>query len=214
MSAISAAPTAWTIRSSARKRTSPARLQSIAEPGQIILSYETYALVRDMLSGHALEPIRMKGIAHPVVPYAVDGVLGDEGVTHKLFSEHMPGLDLYLDPSAMNEDGAARVKALLQQALDSIEAGRRRRPASAGYVAAERECPLRIAMIGAGAMGSVFGVALGARRCRSGACSIPTARISKQSRLAGCMSRRPMVRRHCDLARPRMQRRLARPISR
>ncbi len=68
-----------------------ARLQSIAEPGQIILSYETYALVRDMLSGRALDPIRMKGISHPVVPYAVDGVLGDEGVTHQLFSEHMPG---------------------------------------------------------------------------------------------------------------------------
>jgi adenylate cyclase len=105
-----------------------ARLQSIAEPGQVILSYETYALVRDMLSGHALAPIRMKGIAHPVVPYVVDGVLGDEGVTHQLFSEHMPGLDLYLDPSAMNEDGAARVKALLEQALAAIEAGRRRGP--------------------------------------------------------------------------------------
>jgi len=105
-----------------------ARLQSIAEPGQIILSYETYALVRDMLSGRALEPIRMKGISHPVVPYAVDGVLGGEGVTHKLFSEHMPGLDLYLDPSAMNEDGAVRVKALLEQALAAIEAGRRRGP--------------------------------------------------------------------------------------
>lgn len=105
-----------------------ARLQSIAEPGQIILSYETYALVRDMLSGRALDPIRMKGISHPVVPYAVDGVLGDEGVTHQLFSEHMPGLDLYLDPSAMNEDGAARVKALLEQALAAIEAGRRRGP--------------------------------------------------------------------------------------
>ncbi|MFO0992029.1 MAG: adenylate/guanylate cyclase domain-containing protein [Hyphomicrobiales bacterium] len=105
-----------------------ARLQSIAEPGQVILSYETYALVRDMLSGHALAPIRMKGIAHPVVPYVVDGVLGDEGVTHKLFSEHMPGLDLYLDPSAMNEDGAARVKALLEQALAAIESGGRRGP--------------------------------------------------------------------------------------
>jgi class 3 adenylate cyclase len=109
-----------------------ARLQSIAEPGQIILSYETYALVRDMLSGHALEPIRMKGIAHPVVPYAVDGLLSDDGVTHKLFSEHMPGLDLYLDPSAMNEDGAARVKVLLEQALATIEAGRRRGPQPQG----------------------------------------------------------------------------------
>ena len=30
-----------------------ARLQSIAEPGQIVLSYETYALVRDLVVAHA-----------------------------------------------------------------------------------------------------------------------------------------------------------------
>jgi len=100
-----------------------ARLQSIAEPGQIILSYETYALVRDMLSGRALAPIQMKGIAHPVVPYVVDGVLNSEGVAQKLFSEHMPGLDLYLDPSALNEDAARRIKALLEQAITAIDAG-------------------------------------------------------------------------------------------
>ncbi len=105
-----------------------ARLQSIAEPGQIILSYETYALVRDMLSGHPLPAIQMKGIAHPVVPYVVDGVLGSGGVAHKLFSEHMPGLDLYLDPSALNEDAAARIKALLEQAITALEPGGKHRP--------------------------------------------------------------------------------------
>jgi class 3 adenylate cyclase len=39
-----------------------ARLQSAAEPGRIVLSYETYALVRDRVSAHALDEIRMKGI--------------------------------------------------------------------------------------------------------------------------------------------------------
>src|SRR5262249_24127280 len=40
-----------------------ARLQAIAEPGQIVLSYETYALVRDMVVAHALPPIMIKGIS-------------------------------------------------------------------------------------------------------------------------------------------------------
>src|SRR5581483_11141771 len=41
-----------------------ARLQSIAEPGQIVISYETYALVREIIDAHALPPITMKGIWH------------------------------------------------------------------------------------------------------------------------------------------------------
>ena len=56
-----------------------ARLQSIAEPGDIVMSYETYALVRDMVVAHALPPITMKGISREVVPYAVKGVLDAAG---------------------------------------------------------------------------------------------------------------------------------------
>ena len=44
-----------------------ARLQSIAEPGHIVISYETYALVRDILVAHALPPITMKGISREIV---------------------------------------------------------------------------------------------------------------------------------------------------
>src|SRR5437763_16096262 len=75
-----------------------ARLQSIAEPGQIVMSYETYVLVRDMLSAHALPPIEMKGIAHPVVPYVVDGVSNAAGHEHRLCSGHVRRLAFYPDP--------------------------------------------------------------------------------------------------------------------
>jgi adenylate cyclase len=101
-----------------------ARLQSIAEPGRIVLSYETYVLVRDMLSAHAFPPIEMKGIARPVVPYVVDGMVNDTGREHRLFSEHAPGLDLYLDPSALSEEEAARTKLILEQAIAALDAGK------------------------------------------------------------------------------------------
>ena len=51
-----------------------ARLQSIAEPGGIVVSYETYALARDVIAAHALAPITMKGISREVIPYSLDNV--------------------------------------------------------------------------------------------------------------------------------------------
>ena len=53
-----------------------ARLQSIAEPGHIVLSYESYALVRDFVVAHALPSITMKGVSREVVPYSVEGLIG------------------------------------------------------------------------------------------------------------------------------------------
>ena len=50
-----------------------ARLQSSAEPGGIVISYETYALVRDIVRATPQEPITMKGIRRQIVPYVVEG---------------------------------------------------------------------------------------------------------------------------------------------
>ena len=104
-----------------------ARLQSIAEPGSIVVSYETHALVRDMTDVHALEPITMKGISRPVIPYTVDGLRGESGSNAVVVSEHSTGLDLYLDPAMLDPSAAERARAVLQSALDAIE---RRTPPS------------------------------------------------------------------------------------
>src|SRR5258707_8393001 len=58
-----------------------ARLQSIAEPGGIVISYETFALVSDIITAHALPSIAMKGISRDVVPYSVDSIV--DGSTEK-----------------------------------------------------------------------------------------------------------------------------------
>ena len=98
-----------------------ARLQSIAEPGHIVISYETYALVRDMLVAHALPPITMKGISREVVPYAVEGMLDAAGEKIEIFSEHMTGLDFYLDPTMVDTRAAEHVRAVLRNALAALE---------------------------------------------------------------------------------------------
>ena len=98
-----------------------ARLQSIAEPGQIVVSYETYALVRRGVAAHPLPPIMMKGIGREVVPYAVEGVLDGGGVTTEIFSEHLVGVDFYLDPAKVPADTSERLRHVLQRAIASLE---------------------------------------------------------------------------------------------
>jgi class 3 adenylate cyclase len=100
-----------------------ARLQSVAEPGQIILSYETYALVREAYVARSLTPIEMKGIGRPIVPYVIEGVRERSGQAAKLFSEHVPGLDLYLDPSQLTDEAKARARTLLEAAVASLGQG-------------------------------------------------------------------------------------------
>jgi class 3 adenylate cyclase len=98
-----------------------ARLQSIAEAGHVVISYETYALVRSILVAHPLPPITMKGISREIVPYAVEGMLNAAGQTVEIFSEHMTGLDFYLDPTVIDAQSSERIRRVLRQALATLD---------------------------------------------------------------------------------------------
>lgn len=65
-----------------------ARLESIAQPGGIVLSYETYAHVRDIVDATPLAPVTFKGISREVTPYQIklpdpDAVISAKRVTTK-----------------------------------------------------------------------------------------------------------------------------------
>ncbi len=97
-----------------------ARLQSIAEPGGIVVSYETFALAGDVLAGHSLPPITMKGISREVIPYSVDNVL-DSSATGEVIVERITGLDFYLDSSIVDAQGADRIRSILVNALAALD---------------------------------------------------------------------------------------------
>ena len=98
-----------------------ARLQSIAEPGGIVLSYETYALVRDVVRAAPKEPITMKGISRQVVPYVVEGLTEDMAQRVSVISEHATGLDLFLDLDLLDKSAHERTRRLLKEALAALE---------------------------------------------------------------------------------------------
>jgi class 3 adenylate cyclase len=101
-----------------------ARLQTIAEPGGIVLSYETYALVRDMVRARPIAPIQMKGISREVVPYVVEGLVEEMQQRANVISEHATGVDLFIDLEVIDKADAQRTKKILQDALSALETKR------------------------------------------------------------------------------------------
>jgi hypothetical protein len=97
-----------------------ARLQSIAPAGGICLSYETYALVRDLVSARPLAPIAMKGISRKIVPYLVEGVRGPMRSRCPVINEQSPGLDLFLDVEAMDPGSLEHARERLSEALTAL----------------------------------------------------------------------------------------------
>ena len=77
--------------------------------------------MRDIVVAHALPPITMKGISREVVPYAVNGMLDADGETVQVFSEHITGLDFYLNANMIDATSATHIRKVLQDALKAIE---------------------------------------------------------------------------------------------
>jgi adenylate cyclase len=100
-----------------------ARLQSIAEPDGIVVSYETLRLASDLVKASALEAITLKGIARPIIPYAVERD-DDGGQQVRIIAEHVAGLDLYLDVQSIDPKSRERVAAALQKAIESLPKSR------------------------------------------------------------------------------------------
>src|SRR4029450_1785630 len=104
-----------------------ARLQSIAEPGTIVISYETYALVRDFVRARLMPTIRVKGVNRLVAPYVVDGLLEEFEQGGEIVPDHATGLDLFLDTAVVDDQVVARARQALQKALAALEQRPRQR---------------------------------------------------------------------------------------
>ena len=95
-----------------------ARLQSIAEPGSIVISYETYALVQDFVRVQKLEPIRVKGINRDVVPYVVEGEV--EAAPAGVFNAYGTGMNVFIDIDMLDEADARRLTGTLQNVMAAL----------------------------------------------------------------------------------------------
>jgi hypothetical protein len=63
----------------------------------------------------------MKGISREIVPYLVQGIFDSRGVTSQVFSEHMTGLEFYLNANTVDAGTVAYIRKVLQDALKALE---------------------------------------------------------------------------------------------
>jgi adenylate cyclase len=101
------------------------RLESAATPGEILISYETYANVRDRIHCDEHGHIPVKGIANPVATYQVVDTYQNLDTERLFIHEERPNLKLDLDLKAMSADDRDGAAAVLREALDRLSALRR-----------------------------------------------------------------------------------------
>ena len=96
------------------------RLETAATPGEILISYETYAHVKDQIDCEDHGEIKVKGIAYPVATYQVVDTYDNLGKHRQLIQEDHPNLKLDLDLDAMSVDERSRAATVLQRVLDRL----------------------------------------------------------------------------------------------
>ena len=94
------------------------RLESSAEIGQILISHETYALVKNQIICEKKEEIKVKGIAHKVQTYQVVNTKEKLVKSKNFLNEEFEGFNLSIDLERIKKE---KVVATLKKALHEIE---------------------------------------------------------------------------------------------
>jgi class 3 adenylate cyclase/HAMP domain-containing protein len=98
------------------------RLEAAAIPGEILISYETYANVRHRIHCEERGQISIKGIAYPVATYQVVDTYENLRTERVFIHEERPNLRLDLDLDAMSADDRGHAAAVLRDALNRLSA--------------------------------------------------------------------------------------------
>ncbi len=93
-----------------------ARLEQSAVAGGILISGETYRLVRDEIAATEMHPIHLKGFEDPVLSYTVREVAHDESAARKVFQWERLGMRVLTDldrlPSAERAAAAVELREM------------------------------------------------------------------------------------------------------
>jgi HPt (histidine-containing phosphotransfer) domain-containing protein len=99
-----------------------ARLEQAAEPGEILISSETHALVQGEIGADARDPVMAKGFAEPIPVYAVHTGAAPSRSSAAIHRDR-PGLRVDIDLARVSAADRAEAAASLRELLEALEAG-------------------------------------------------------------------------------------------
>ena len=97
-----------------------ARLEQAAEPGGILISGETHALVRDVIDAEQYPSIDAKGFSEPITAYAVRSSVNAGGGVRKLFQRELQSISKRLDLDGMPSADRAEAALALREMADQL----------------------------------------------------------------------------------------------
>lgn len=100
------------------------RLEHEAPVGDILISFETFSLVKDEIHCEELGKIRVRGIAYPVATYKVIGLYENLSADMRPLHVELPHLMLDVDPVHMPGKERDEAAQALQGVLKRLESGR------------------------------------------------------------------------------------------
>jgi hypothetical protein len=99
------------------------RLESLATPGEILISYETFAHVKEQIRCEEHGETEVRGIAYPVATYQVIDSYENLGRERQHFREENSNLTLDIDLEAMTTDDRRSSVDVLRRALELLTEG-------------------------------------------------------------------------------------------
>ena len=97
-----------------------ARLEQNGEPNGVVMSYETYALVKEEFQTEEGEPLSAKGVSREIRCFMLRGFGQETPSGAGPLDQRYPGLRLTIDIAQMSEDNRARAVLDLQKAIDAL----------------------------------------------------------------------------------------------
>ena len=96
------------------------RLESAAEPDEILISHETWSLCKDTVMCRDKGEIQVKGFALPVKVYQVADLRKDLGKNQSYFEDRAEGFSMYLDMEKIRNYDKEKVIESLEKAAEKL----------------------------------------------------------------------------------------------
>lgn len=97
------------------------RLETAADPGEILVSHETWSLIRDQIICRDKGEIKAKGFTHPIRVYQVVDFRKDLGKNQSYFEENTEGFSMHMDLEKIKNYDKNKIVEQLRLAADRLK---------------------------------------------------------------------------------------------